>query len=130
MESCGGCKVVQNRGYGVFLSVIGVYLLNLWLEMDYGFWGAMTPVFAGALMDRRDNRDRNRLYVLMLCVGLLAVSMRYGGIQYWSFMAVPLLLLYSGRRGKWRMKYFFYVFYPAHLAILQIILWLKQGAVL
>ena len=33
-------------------------------------------------------------------------------------VALPLLLLYSGKRGKWRMKYFFYVYYPIHLAVI------------
>ena len=35
--------------------------------------------------------------------------------------ALPLLALYNGQRGKWKMKYFFYIFYPAHLAILHLI---------
>ena len=44
-----------------------------------------------------------------------------------ALLALPLLMLYSGRRGKWNMKYFFYIFYPAHLAILQGIAWLLAG---
>ena len=32
---------------------------------------------------------------------------------------LPLLLAYSGKRGKWNLKYFFYIFYPVHLVILE-----------
>ena len=33
-------------------------------------------------------------------------------------MAVPLLVGYSGKRGKYALKWLFYTFYPAHLALL------------
>lgn len=33
-------------------------------------------------------------------------------------LALPLIALYNGRRGKLRLKYFFYCFYPLHLALL------------
>ena len=33
-------------------------------------------------------------------------------------LAMPLFALYNGRRGKLRLKYFFYCFYPLHLALL------------
>ena len=33
-------------------------------------------------------------------------------------LAIPLLLLYSEKRGKLKTKYFFYIFYPAHLVLI------------
>lgn len=33
-------------------------------------------------------------------------------------LAMPLLVLYSGKRGTRDLKLFFYLFYPAHLAVL------------
>jgi hypothetical protein len=42
-----------------------------------------------------------------------------GLCEWYSLIAVPILLLYNGERGKYNLKYFFYIFYPAHLVILQ-----------
>ena len=43
------------------------------------------------------------------------------GIWEWpAVFAFPLLCLYNGKLGR-RMKYFFYVFYPGHLALLALL---------
>lgn len=46
--------------------------------------------------------------------------------QQLSILAIPFILLYNGKRGYASkfMKWFFYFFYPLHLALLQIIFWL------
>jgi len=33
-------------------------------------------------------------------------------------LALVPLALYNGKPGKYRLKYFFYIFYPAHLVLL------------
>ena len=61
----------------------------------------------------------------MLGIGLVLLSLDLGdSIQILSLAALPLLLCYNGRRGKWNLKYFFYIFYPVHLAVIQGIAWL------
>ena len=113
-----------------FLAVILVWLLCSRLSIDYGFWGCMVPVFASLFQsvegapDWMRKLDRKEVHVAMTGVGLLLLSWDAKGIQIWSLLALPLLLLYSGKRGKRNMKYFFYIFYPAHLAVLQGIAWL------
>lgn len=107
-------------------AVAGVWWLNEKLRIDYGFWGCMLPVFAGLLMQRRGGKadcltglDRPLTHVLTLGLGALLLSLQQGGIQAYSLLALPLLALYSGRRGKGKLKYFFYIFYPVHLAALE-----------
>lgn len=110
-----------------FLTVIaGVYFLNRHHYIDYGFWGCMTPVFASVFRRTRSNPslyserfDRLPIHVFMLGIGLIMVSCISGGIQFYSLLALPLLMLYSGKRGTWNMKSFFYIFYPAHLVALE-----------
>ena len=102
-------------------SVAAVYALNCLVAIDYGFWGSMVPVFAAALQDTK--LDTIPANVAMLGIGLALLAWSAGGIQIFSLAALPLLLMYSGRRGKGNMKYFFYIFYPAHLAALQLLAW-------
>jgi len=101
-----------------------IWGLNRMFTIDYGFWGCMVPVFAS--LPTGTKYDRLPIRALALGLGLLPLAMDFGGNQSLSLLAVPLLLLYSGERGKWNMKYFFYIFYPAHLVILQglqLLLW-------
>ena len=106
--------------FGLFaLTVAAVWCLNRTFTIDYGFWGCMLPVFAS--LPHRTKFDRPSLSLAALSLGLLLLSMDLGNIQYFSFLAVPLLALYSGKRGKWNLKYFFYIFYPTHLVVLEAI---------
>lgn len=95
---------------------LAVYGIDRVLTVDYGFWGVMTPVLVSFGHIRRFNRFAS---VVLLGAGLLLLGADYGGIQHYALLALPLLLLYSGARGKYNMKYFFYIFYPVHLVVLQ-----------
>lgn len=118
----------------VLISAVAlVWLLNRVLTMDYGFWGCMLPVFAGLFQHRRgapgpaSRMDRTEVHVFCMGTGLLPLCMRLGGLQIFSMLSLPLLLCYSGQRGKGNLKYFFYIFYPAHLALLQGLQWLLRS---
>lgn len=107
-------------------TVLATYFLNKVLRIDYGFWGCMLPVFASLFhADIKDENqkplqkiDCNLLSVICLAVGLCIAAYVLKSLQIYSLLALPFLLLYSGERGKCKMKYFFYVFYPAHLVLL------------
>lgn len=106
--------------FGVLaLTVGGVYWLHRHLSIDYGFRGTLVPVLAGAFQPRGKGKDHKALNLLMLGIGLVILARWMGGVQMWSLLALPVLALYSGRRGKANLKYFFYIFYPLHLAALQ-----------
>lgn len=98
-------------------TVLAVWLLNLVFTIDYGFWGCMLPVFPAALQGTE--YDQLPIRIGMLGVGLIFLSLAIGGIQIWSLLAIPLLLCYNGKRGSWNLKYFFYIFYPVHLVVLE-----------
>lgn len=111
-----------------FSAVAGIYFFNKRFHLDYGFWGCMAPAFASlfrkpqsstsAFWEKLDNR---MLHILMLGICLVLVSCVAAEFQIYSLFAIPLLMLYSGKRGKPQMKYFFYIFYPAHLVALECI---------
>ncbi len=89
-------------------------LPNTDFYIDYGMAGILVPalIFFG----------KNRLQKLLLAAfGLCLVAISQGGIQWFSLLALLPLALYNGRRGKWNLKYLFYIYYPAHLAVLQLL---------
>lgn len=110
-------------------ALLGVWLLNQYLTIDYGFHGCMTAVNAALCMPRRgaapvpgeEKFDNRPTHVALMGISLLMLALDFGGNQWWALLALPLLLLYSGERGKRQMKYFFYIFYPAHLVLLEAI---------
>lgn len=113
--------------FTLFLAIVLCdYALCQVLTIDYGFWGIMLPVFASVFDFRAipaptilQKLDNVSVRVCALAVGLILLAVSFGGIEYYALFALPILLLYNGEKGTWNTKYFFYIFYPLHLAILQ-----------
>lgn len=83
-------------------------------NVDYRFIGVLLPVF---IYVGRTHQEK-----LMLCAGgLAALGMMGFKNQWYAFLSLPLLAIYNGTRGKHSMKYLFYVYYPAHLAVIYVI---------
>ena len=107
------------------VSVGAAYFVSANITVDYGFSGIMLPVLCSVT-------DNKPVRLALFSVGLAAVALEYAFLsgtfvaadfikQACALAAVPLLWLYNGTRGKYRLKYFFYIFYPAHLALLYLI---------
>jgi len=80
--------------------------------IDYGLWGVLLPVMVYLAPDRH-----RKLAMAALALGMIALES--GLVQWWSLASLPLLMLYNGKRGKRKMKYLFYIYYPLHLVVLQ-----------
>ncbi len=120
------CKILSII---LFLSlVIITYYLNIVLMIDYGFFGIMMPVFA-SLTDMRSYKIPDKIKwidsiwfrALLMSVPMLVRMINYPSLMWYSFIAIPILMLYSGKRGRLKMKYFFYIFYPLHLVLIYVI---------
>ncbi len=122
----GGLSVA---GYALVL--IGVFEFVKIVPVEYGFFGVTAPL-AAAAFDYEDGKaprfmkafDCLPVKLLMFGAALLLLSWRSlqsGGVQGWCLLSLPLLMLYNGKAGSHRLKYGFYVFYPAHLIVLEIV---------
>lgn len=108
--------------------IIGNYLFRL-IPFEYGFLTTLLPVFVSMLYIKKYSNskvikyfDNHLLKVLITSIFLILIYKDLGSnIQIYSILSIPILLLYNGEVGCKRMKYFFYLFYPAHIAIICLI---------
>ena len=111
-----------------FTALCTTWVLNVFLDIDYGFFGCILPVFAAVLHTPKSSSskafqvlDKIPFHALMTAMGIIPLAIERGDIQIYALLAVPFLLLYSGKRGRLKMKYFFYIFYPAHLVLIELV---------
>lgn len=82
-----------------------------YISFDYGFYGILLPVL---IVLGRDQKQR----LLLAAVGMMLTAFSLGDIQWYSLVALFPLACYNGQRGKWNMKYLFYIYYPMHMAVI------------
>lgn len=95
-------------------SIILAFVLCMLVDVDYGFFGIMLPVLTSFFDDKAQ-----RFVIFSTALLALCIDMTTGfTIQYWSLLTIPILAAYNGKPGRYRMKHFFYIFYPLHLVVL------------
>lgn len=106
------------RGKGLAASFLAIlfaaamaYAAEL-LNTDYGWFGVAAVIIFYCL---RNYRTRG---VIVFSLVLTGYSLMTGTIELFALPSGIPIALYNGKKGKWNWKYFFYVFYPAHLLIL------------
>lgn len=94
------------------------------LRVDYGGWGVLSVALFYLCRKGRYARPgllAGMLVLNGLCIGSMKTAV-FGiqvPIQIFAVAALPLLWLYNGRPGAKGWRWAFYVFYPAHLLVLE-----------
>lgn len=106
-----GTKAAAIRTILIVLVVVAGGFLALLLRTDYDLSGILT-IFAIYMFYPKKVKG--------VGIGVLALTMLSSIIEAAAFLDMIPIYFYNGTRGK-QMKYFFYIFYPAHLLLLALI---------
>lgn len=113
------------------IAVKNMMLLIICLVAMIGDWGATAVIWIQVFYSFRHNRKEQMKYfsivsAVMIVLNII-VNASMGGFwgslfQLGVFLAVPLLMKYNGvKKGGKAYKWFFYIFYPAHLLVLAVL---------
>lgn len=105
--------VVRAMIFALFLAA-GAYAATL-LDTDYHWFGVL---LVGTLYVAR--RSRLAQFAAGAAMVVIYCLVNNGWLELYALAGLAVILLYNGKRGR-GMKYFFYVFYPAHLLILALL---------
>ncbi|TLG72543.1 TraX family protein [Culicoidibacter larvae] len=124
--------LIPNKIMALAVIFFGGILADV-MPIDYGAYGIFMIV---AFYIFRDSKPKMAIAMVVLNL-LLSLSLLFGSfipsqalaqfftinanIQWFSLLALIPIFLYNGELGKHEMKYFFYIFYPAHLIILYVL---------
>ena len=118
----------RERGFGRWagcgLMMAAGFAAGELLRTDYGGWGVVTVALLHLCRDGR----YAKLWLLLAMAAVNGLGMGsltmpvFGGempIQIFAVAALPMIWLYNGQAGPKGLRRAFYVFYPAHLLVLE-----------
>ena len=114
----------KNVGFLGIFTTFGLSFLAAYISSNFGFMGVVVItlmyMFAGVKTDAR--------YVGFALAGLVTcfvyvypANIALASSQIYASLVFIPLALYNGKKGRKMNKYFFYLFYPAHLLILYLV---------
>jgi len=96
-------------------TLIAIFLSEF-LRTDYGILGIL---YILSFYGLRKMKGMYKVIMMVILISVLNVLLS-GGLQFYSVLAIPFIVLYNGKPGVRNsfMKYGFYAAYPLHLLIL------------
>ncbi len=98
-------------------------------------WSCIASLCIMAIGTNRNNLKKQMAWMIFYValyslVYFFAIDKVYGVLQMGIILSIPIIAMYNGSRGKNEkinkfMKWFFYIFYPAHLFVIGLINYLE-----
>ncbi|MBR6517744.1 MAG: hypothetical protein IKT40_13010 [Bacilli bacterium] len=105
----------------LFLLVGVVYVDNAtsYLRSNYGMYAVFIPVMM-FLVRKYISKYHLFVNVFLICLSMVVMHYfyPYALYQLYGCFAAVIVLLYNGKKGKFNLKYLFYIFYPLHIVVL------------
>ena len=124
------CRNNRVPAWAQYLCIAAACVLSF--PSDWSSIAVMAPFF---LYRHRGNLRRQAWDIFLwtavyAAVYFLFLDRVYGLLQLFTCLSIPPLARYNGTRGSWKgMKWFFYIYYPAHLVAVGVIRLLLHGDV-
>jgi hypothetical protein len=112
--------LISGIKYNIFSVLIcfATFAAEYVLRIDYGVVGIALILIFYFFRDMK----RKYLVIVMILWTMGCMYMEYM-LEWAGLLALIPIFMYNGERGKLKMKWFFYAFYPLHLLILGIFRW-------
>ncbi len=107
------------------ITILGTYcimrftdnVIGMPFSVDYGIRGVLLPLCACAFTKKPQQLI---LFAFGIVVPMIVLDKNVYFILF-SAMSLIFLCFYNGKYGNRKLKYLFYIFYPVHLGVLQLI---------
>ena len=116
-------------GWGKILLIVGLCVVSFPAD-----WSCIAALSIMGIGTNRGNFKKQMFWmmaftVMYAIVYCFFIDKIYAVLQLFTALSIPILKCYNGERGKWKgMKWLFYIYYPAHLAILGLLrVFLRDG---
>lgn len=121
------CIIIYDKISYKFVSIIfsiGIACISEFMQCDYGFYGVIIILLFYVF---KNNKFLMSLSFILCTITKYAINIiKYGNLYIYSLLCIctilPILFinLYNKKQGR-KIKYFLYIFYPAHLLLIYLL---------
>ena len=122
--------ILDNENINKYLKIL-LFIL-IFLITFPSDWSCIA-VFAIIFMNKYKDNFKKKMFYMMIATLMYSIvyfvfmDKVYAIVQLFTCLTIPILYLYNGERGKLKLKYLFYIYYPLHLFIIGIIRLMVYG---